>query len=83
MHTCASLRGTESCDIFAQFLKWHGAAWKEMETRRGRLLAACGRRVKREGGWEGYQDNFLSALIALTVCRLLPSRRSLIEITCT
>lgn len=31
----------------------------------------------------GYKDNFLSALIALTVCRLLPSRRSLIEITCT
>ena len=35
-----------------------------------------------EGG-EGYKDNFLSALIALTVCRLPPSWRSLIEITCT
>lgn len=39
----------------------------------------------KEGGREGgvYKDNFLSALIALTVCRLPPSRRSLIEITCT
>lgn len=38
----------------------------------------------REGGREeGYKDNFLSALIALTVCRLPPSWRSLIEITCT
>lgn len=35
---------------------------------------------EREGG---YKDNFLSGLIALTVCRLLPSWRSLIEITCT
>lgn len=34
----------------------------------------------REGG---YKDNFLSGLIALTVCRLPPSWRSLIEITCT
>lgn len=57
-----------------------------METWRGWLLTACGRRVEggREGEREeGYKDNFLSALIALTVCRLLPSWRSLIEITCT
>ena len=40
-----------------------------------------GKERRREGG--GYKDNFLSALIALTVCRLPPSWRSLIEITCT
>lgn len=57
-----------------------------METWRGQLLTACGRRVEeggREEEEEGYEDNFLSALIALTVCRLPPSWRSLIEITCT
>lgn len=42
----------------------------------GSLLVAG----EREGG---YKDNFLSGLIALTVCRLPPSWRSLIEITCT
>lgn len=57
-----------------------GQAESCMEKRRGggdcSLLVAG----EREGG---YKDNFLSGLIALTVCRLLPSWRSLIEITCT
>lgn len=59
------------------------------KSRRGRdegAAARClwqeGRRGEGEGEW-GYEDNFLSALIALTVCRLPPSWRSLIEITCT
>lgn len=47
------------------------------------VAAHCLWQEGREGGGEGYKDNFLSALIALTVCRLLPSWRSLIEITCT
>jgi len=55
--------------------------------RDGAMEGAAARCLWQEGGEggreEGYRDNFLSALIALTVCRLLPSRRSLIEITCT
>lgn len=53
----------------------HGKRWRHGGGGCSLLVAA-----EREGG---YKDNFLSGLIALTVCRLLPSWRSLIEITCT
>ena len=81
---CLSARDAERvCLIFHSVLE-EGESSMERD---GAMEGAAARCLWQEGGEggreEGYRDNFLSALIALTVCRLLPSRRSLIEITCT
>lgn len=52
------------CLIFHSVLE--RTAWKEMETWRGRLLTACGRRVEeggREGGRRGIKT--ISSLLLL------------------
>lgn len=83
--TCLLLSENERCGKSLSDISLYSQNGSEQHGKRWRhgggdcSLFVAGER-EREGG---YKDNFLSGLIALTVCRLPPSWRSLIEITCT